>query len=191
MAITGRCSTSPPCTPSLAVAGAGVWSEQGRGSATDAALALAWRTGRASQRHCPGFIVTEQSARGRADPTHYQRVLDRTPAGRWGMPADIVGPALFSHPRRRGSLPVLCCPWMAVTPPSSDPPDILMPSGLRASPARTSPSRRRPRAGPSPPGSRWSTPSSLTAARRSGDRLDEGRLCALGGARGDAGYRSM
>lgn len=43
----------------------------------------------------PGFIVTEQTVRARADATHYQRVLDRTPAGRWGEPVDLVGPALF------------------------------------------------------------------------------------------------
>ncbi|AMJ61518.1 SDR family NAD(P)-dependent oxidoreductase [Bosea sp. PAMC 26642] len=43
----------------------------------------------------PGFIVTEQTAKSRADATHYQRVLDRTPSGRWGEPHDIVGPALF------------------------------------------------------------------------------------------------
>jgi len=59
-------------------------------------LALAWAgQGVRVNAIAPGFIVTEQSARGRADPTHYQRVLDRTPVGRWGMPADIVGPALF------------------------------------------------------------------------------------------------
>ena len=43
----------------------------------------------------PGFIVTEQSARGRADPEHYQSVLKRTPFGRWGEPEDIAGVALF------------------------------------------------------------------------------------------------
>lgn len=59
-------------------------------------LALAWAgQGVRVNAIAPGFIVTEQSARGRADPVHYQRVLDRTPVGRWGMPADIVGPALF------------------------------------------------------------------------------------------------
>lgn len=59
-------------------------------------LALAWAgQGVRVNAIAPGFIVTEQSARGRADPIHYQRVLDRTPAGRWGVPADIVGPALF------------------------------------------------------------------------------------------------
>lgn len=59
-------------------------------------LALAWAgEGVRVNAIAPGFIVTEQSAKGRSDPTHYQRVLDRTPAGSWGMPADIVGPTLF------------------------------------------------------------------------------------------------
>jgi NAD(P)-dependent dehydrogenase (short-subunit alcohol dehydrogenase family) len=59
-------------------------------------LALAWAEhGVRVNAIAPGFIVSEQSARGRADPTHYQRVLDRTPAGRWGQPADVAGPVLF------------------------------------------------------------------------------------------------
>lgn len=43
----------------------------------------------------PGFIVTEQSRVGREDKTHYQRVIDRTPYGRWGDPDEVAGPALF------------------------------------------------------------------------------------------------
>jgi NAD(P)-dependent dehydrogenase (short-subunit alcohol dehydrogenase family) len=59
-------------------------------------LALAWAPhGVRVNAIAPGFIVTEQTARARADATHYQRVLDRTPVGRWGQPTDIVGPALF------------------------------------------------------------------------------------------------
>jgi len=59
-------------------------------------LALAWaQHGVRVNAIAPGFIVTEQTARARADATHYQRVIDRTPVGRWGQPTDIVGPALF------------------------------------------------------------------------------------------------
>ncbi|OED44305.1 2-deoxy-D-gluconate 3-dehydrogenase [Chromatiales bacterium (ex Bugula neritina AB1)] len=43
----------------------------------------------------PGFIVTEQSRAGREDPTHFQRVVERTPYGRWGSPDEIAGPVLF------------------------------------------------------------------------------------------------
>ncbi len=59
-------------------------------------LAIAWAgAGVRVNAIAPGFIVTEQTARARADATHVQRVLDRTPLGRWGQPADLVGPALF------------------------------------------------------------------------------------------------
>ena len=59
-------------------------------------LALAWAAeGVRVNALAPGFIVTEQTARTRADATHYQRVIDRTPVSRWGQPTDIVGPALF------------------------------------------------------------------------------------------------
>jgi NAD(P)-dependent dehydrogenase (short-subunit alcohol dehydrogenase family) len=43
----------------------------------------------------PGFITTEQTARVRADETHYRKVLERTPMNRWGEPGDLVGAALF------------------------------------------------------------------------------------------------
>lgn len=59
-------------------------------------LALAWAEhGVRVNAIAPDFIVTEQTARARTDATHYQRVIDRTPVGRWGQPSDIVGPALF------------------------------------------------------------------------------------------------
>jgi NAD(P)-dependent dehydrogenase (short-subunit alcohol dehydrogenase family) len=43
----------------------------------------------------PGFIATEQTARVRADETHYRRVLERSPMNRWGEPDDLAGAALF------------------------------------------------------------------------------------------------
>lgn len=43
----------------------------------------------------PGFIVTEQSRRGREDSMHNENVLRRSPMGRWGQPDDLAGPALF------------------------------------------------------------------------------------------------
>ena len=39
--------------------------------------------------------MTEQTVRARADETHYRRVTERTPLGRWGEPDDLAGPALF------------------------------------------------------------------------------------------------
>jgi NAD(P)-dependent dehydrogenase (short-subunit alcohol dehydrogenase family) len=43
----------------------------------------------------PGFVVTEQTQRGRADAEHNSLVIARTPFGRWGLPEDIAGPAMF------------------------------------------------------------------------------------------------
>lgn len=59
-------------------------------------LALAWAEhGVRVNAVAPGFIVTEQSVRGRSDPTHYRRVVERTPLARWGEPIDVAGPVLF------------------------------------------------------------------------------------------------
>lgn len=43
----------------------------------------------------PGFIITEQSAKSRTNSAHVEAVNARTPMGRWGMPEDLAGPALF------------------------------------------------------------------------------------------------
>ena len=43
----------------------------------------------------PGFIITEQSQKGRDDQEHYQAVIKRTPFSRWGNPDDIAGSAIF------------------------------------------------------------------------------------------------
>ena len=59
-------------------------------------LAIAWAPDNIRVNAiAPGFIVTEQSARSRTDPTHVANVSARTPLGRWGQPEDIAGTALF------------------------------------------------------------------------------------------------
>jgi len=50
----------------------------------------------------PGFVVTEQTERGRADTEHYEAVIARTPFARWGKPDDIAGPALFLASQQAG-----------------------------------------------------------------------------------------
>jgi 2-deoxy-D-gluconate 3-dehydrogenase len=60
-------------------------------------LAVAW-AGDGIQVNClmPGFIDTDLSRAARvAVPGLERRVLDRTPAGRWGRPEDLVGTAVF------------------------------------------------------------------------------------------------
>ena len=59
-------------------------------------LAIAWAPdGIRVNAVAPGFIVTEQSAKSRGDPSHVAAVNLRTPMGRWGEPADIASPVLF------------------------------------------------------------------------------------------------
>ncbi|HZP20271.1 MAG TPA: SDR family oxidoreductase [Bauldia sp.] len=43
----------------------------------------------------PGWIETRLTAPIRADEKRNRGILDRTPLGRWGTPADLIGPALF------------------------------------------------------------------------------------------------
>lgn len=60
-------------------------------------LATAWAGDRIQVNAVlPGWIDTEltEAAREQVDGLH-QKVLDRTPAGRWGSPADFAGVAVF------------------------------------------------------------------------------------------------
>lgn len=43
----------------------------------------------------PGYTATDNTEALRNDPSRYQSILERIPAGRWGTPEDIAGPALF------------------------------------------------------------------------------------------------
>ncbi len=43
----------------------------------------------------PGWIRTGMTAPLRQDPEAERRIISRTPAGRWGEPADVVGPVVW------------------------------------------------------------------------------------------------
>jgi 2-dehydro-3-deoxy-D-gluconate 5-dehydrogenase len=43
----------------------------------------------------PGYITTDNTAPLRADENRSRAILERIPAGRWGKPEDLVGPAVF------------------------------------------------------------------------------------------------
>ena len=43
----------------------------------------------------PGYMATNNTAQLRADPNRSQEILGRIPAGRWGMPEDVQGAAVF------------------------------------------------------------------------------------------------
>jgi 2-dehydro-3-deoxy-D-gluconate 5-dehydrogenase len=43
----------------------------------------------------PGYMATDNTAPIRADAARSQSILERIPAGRWGMPSDLQGVAVF------------------------------------------------------------------------------------------------
>lgn len=43
----------------------------------------------------PGYMATNNTAQLRADAQRSEAILDRIPAGRWGLPDDVMGPAVF------------------------------------------------------------------------------------------------
>ncbi len=43
----------------------------------------------------PGYMATDNTAQLRADEDRNKAILDRIPAGRWGVPADLGGTAVF------------------------------------------------------------------------------------------------
>lgn len=43
----------------------------------------------------PGYIATDNTEALRGDPDRSKSILERIPAGRWGMPEDFAGPVVF------------------------------------------------------------------------------------------------
>jgi NAD(P)-dependent dehydrogenase (short-subunit alcohol dehydrogenase family) len=59
-------------------------------------LAIAWAgDGIRVNAVAPGWITTALTDPVRGDPARGQAILDRTPMGRWGEPADVAGAVLF------------------------------------------------------------------------------------------------
>ncbi|MFH1240925.1 MAG: glucose 1-dehydrogenase [Pseudomonadota bacterium] len=60
-------------------------------------LAVAWASDNIQVNAIlPGWINTELTKQARKDlPGLHERVIDRTPAGRWGEPGDLAGAAIF------------------------------------------------------------------------------------------------
>jgi len=44
---------------------------------------------------CPGYVKTDMNEKLLADPDRFRQISERIPAGRWGEPADFVGPVVF------------------------------------------------------------------------------------------------
>jgi 2-deoxy-D-gluconate 3-dehydrogenase len=64
----------------------------------------------------PGYIATDNTAALRNDPERSQAILQRIPAGRWGVPDDLAGAAVFlSSPASdyvRGTVLVVDGGWL-------------------------------------------------------------------------------
>lgn len=43
----------------------------------------------------PGYMATNNTQQLREDEARSQTILERIPAGRWGLPDDVIGPAVF------------------------------------------------------------------------------------------------
>ena len=43
----------------------------------------------------PGYMATNNTQQLRADEARSEEILGRIPAGRWGLPEDLMGPAVF------------------------------------------------------------------------------------------------
>jgi 2-deoxy-D-gluconate 3-dehydrogenase len=43
----------------------------------------------------PGYMDTANTAQIRADKNRNEAILDRIPQGRWGVPDDLIGTAIF------------------------------------------------------------------------------------------------
>ena len=43
----------------------------------------------------PGYMATDNTTALRADPVRTKAILDRIPMGRWGLPSDLAGAAVF------------------------------------------------------------------------------------------------
>jgi NAD(P)-dependent dehydrogenase (short-subunit alcohol dehydrogenase family) len=59
-------------------------------------LAVAWATdGIRVNAVAPGWIVTPLTDALQQDPERSQRIVERTPLGRWGRPEEVAAPVLF------------------------------------------------------------------------------------------------
>jgi len=43
----------------------------------------------------PGYMVTNNTEMLRNDPVRSRQILERIPAGRWGVPGDLAGACVF------------------------------------------------------------------------------------------------
>ena len=68
---------------------------QGHGKIINTASLLAFQGGINVNAIAPGYMATDNTTALRADPVRSKAILDRIPAGRWGLPSDLAGTAVF------------------------------------------------------------------------------------------------
>jgi 2-deoxy-D-gluconate 3-dehydrogenase len=65
----------------------------------------------------PGYMETDVTSALRTDPVRSRQILERIPAGRWGAPQDLAGPAVFLASRAsdymHGHILVVDGGWLA------------------------------------------------------------------------------
>lgn len=61
----------------------------------------------------PGYMATNNTQQLRADEERSAAILERIPAGRWGLPSDLMGPVVFWRPRLRITLTATPLPLTA------------------------------------------------------------------------------
>lgn len=65
----------------------------------------------------PGYMATDNTEALRGDPERYRQILERIPAGRWGVPEDLAGAVVFLASRAsdyvHGHVLVVDGGWMA------------------------------------------------------------------------------
>lgn len=58
----------------------------------------------------PGWIATEMTKRSQTEPSKYNNLVDRTPAGRYGKPTDLTGVAVFLASKASDFVTGACIP---------------------------------------------------------------------------------
>ena len=59
-------------------------------------MAVEWaKRGIQANAIAPGYLLTEMTATLAANPEFNQWICNRTPAGRWGRPEELIGAAVF------------------------------------------------------------------------------------------------
>lgn len=95
-AAAGRSLTSPPCCRSVGIRVPSYTASKSAVMGVTRLLANEWAKHNINVNAiAPGYMATNNTQQLRADEQRSSEILDRIPAGRWGLPADLMGPVVF------------------------------------------------------------------------------------------------